>query len=150
MIESSPEVAPRRVEQIAHDEALELLASVPYGRVVFTLAALPAIRPVNHLLDGGDIVIRTRLLTGISAALATHAAAVEQASDLVVAYEADLIDPVDRTGWSVVVTGLARQVEDPERLARIADRLHPWVDSAMDAAIAITPELVEDIRLVPA
>jgi len=150
MIESSPEVAPRRVEQIARDEALRLLASVPYGRVVFTLAALPAIRPVNHLVDEGDIVIRTRRLTGISAALATQAAAVEQASDLVVAYEADLIDPVERTGWSVVVTGLARQVEDPERLARIADRLQPWVDSAMDAAIAITPEIVDGIRLMPA
>ena len=149
MIESISALEPRRVEHVGRDEALALLASVPFGRVVFTLAALPAIRPVNHVLDDGDIVIRTRRLTGISAALATHAAAVDQAADLVVAYEADLIDPVERTGWSVVVTGLARPIEHVERLARIADRLHPWVDSEMDAAIAITPELVEGIRLLP-
>jgi len=149
VIESTPAVEPRRVERVSRDEALALLASVPYGRVVFTLSALPAIRPVNHVLDEGDIVIRTRRLTGISAALTTHAAALDQATDLVVAYEADLIDPVERTGWSVVVTGLARPIDDPERLARITDRLRPWVDSEMDTAIAITPELVDGIRLLP-
>src|ERR1700757_4370359 len=50
-------------------EAMRLLASVGYGRVVFTLNALPAIRPVNHLLDDGRIIIRTRLTASISAAV---------------------------------------------------------------------------------
>ena len=139
---------PRRVEQLTRSEAMDLLASVGYGRVVFTLAALPAIRPVNHVLDDGEVVIRTRQLAGISTALTEHAEGLDQRPDLVVAYEADLLDPVERTGWSVVVTGIARTVSDPHRLARIGGRLQPWVDSAMETAIAITPEIVTGMRLV--
>lgn len=140
--------APRHVEPLTPAEAMDLLASVPLGRVVFTLAALPAIRPVNHVLDEGDVVIRTRRLAGISAALSEHADDLDQEPDLVVAFEADLIDADERTGWSVVVTGIARPITDAARLARIGGRLHPWVDSAMDTAIAITPEIVSGVRLV--
>lgn len=140
--------APRRIEQLSRSEAMDLLASVPYGRVVFTLRALPAIRPVNHVVDDGEIVIRTRLLAGISTALSEHVADLDQEPDLVVAYEADLLDPVERVGWSVVVTGLARPLVDPERLARIGGRLQPWVDSVMDTAIVISPEIVNGVRLV--
>lgn len=35
------------------------LDSVSLGRIVFTRHALPTVRPVNHVLDHGDIVIRT-------------------------------------------------------------------------------------------
>ncbi|MUM34439.1 pyridoxamine 5'-phosphate oxidase family protein, partial [Mycolicibacterium sp. CBMA 361] len=65
--------------------ALQLLASIDYGRVVFTLNALPAVRPVNHLLDGGRIIIRTRLTSAIARAISASEA-------LVVAYEADQMD----------------------------------------------------------
>jgi hypothetical protein len=139
----------RTVQQLDEPEALELLGSVSYGRVVFTLAALPAIRPVNHVIDEGQIVIRTRRLAGVSTALAEHSGdLLDQSPDLVVAYEADVLDPVERTGWSVVVTGIATAITDPDRLNRIGERLRPWVDSAMDMAIAITPEIVTGIRLV--
>jgi hypothetical protein len=146
---AKPYAEPRALQEIGRADALDLLASVSYGRVVFTLRALPAIRPVNHVVDEGEIVIRTRSLAGLSTALQDHAdGELDQAPDLVVAYEADLLDPVDRTGWSVVVTGIARTVSDPARLARIGAQLHPWVDSAMDTAIAITPEIVTGMRLV--
>ena len=138
--------APRRLEELDHDEALELLGSVTYGRVVFTLAALPAVRPVNHVLDDGDIVIRTRRLAGLSAALEANTDL--GMPDLVVAYEADLLDPVTRFGWSVVVTGVASAVDDPSRLARIESHLVPWVDSATDVTLAIRPEIVTGMRLV--
>jgi hypothetical protein len=127
---------------------MDLLDSVSYGRVVFTSAALPAIRPVNHVVDDGDIVIRTRRLAGIGTALAAVDAGLEREPDLVVAYEADEIDPDTRLGWSVVVTGIATTVTDPARLARVEKRLHPWIDAATDTAIAITPEIVTGRRLV--
>nr|WP_255360262.1 pyridoxamine 5'-phosphate oxidase family protein [Nocardia sp. BMG51109] len=38
-------------------QALGLLASTDYGRIVFSRAALPAIRPVNHLVDGDEIIV---------------------------------------------------------------------------------------------
>ena len=38
---------------------MRLLGSVSLGRVVFTARALPAIRPVTHLVDGDHVIIRT-------------------------------------------------------------------------------------------
>jgi hypothetical protein len=83
-----PAAGAQRLDRI---EAIRLLASISYGRIVFTLNALPAIRPVNHLLDEGRIIIRTRLTASISAA-------VRSSEGIVVAYEADSIDPQTQTG----------------------------------------------------
>ncbi|TDP31866.1 pyridoxamine 5'-phosphate oxidase-like protein [Nocardia ignorata] len=143
MIDPSDDVDARRaVMELGRAEAIRLLASVPMGRVVYTRDALPAIRPVNHLVDeDGSIVIRTRLTSYLSG-LAGHTTA------LVVTYGADEIDPVRRVGWSVSVTGFARTVTDPARVARYERRLRPWVDGLMDSVITITPDMVSGIRLV--
>lgn len=134
--------AQRAVVELARAEALRLLASAPMGRVVYTRDALPAIRPVNHLVDeDGLIVIRTRLtsyLTGLAG----------DSTALVVTYGADDIDPIRRVGWSVSVTGFARTVTDPERVARYERQLRPWVNGLMDSVITITPDIVSGIRLV--
>jgi hypothetical protein len=47
----------REVIELGRGEAMRLLASVGYGRVVFTRDALPAIRPVNHLVDPGRVIV---------------------------------------------------------------------------------------------
>jgi len=132
----------RRLTPLDPAEALALLASVSFGRVVFTQNALPAIRPVNHLLDRGRIIVRTRL----GAKVATT---VDAFTPIVVAYEADQLDPIRRLGWSVVVTGYARQITDPAETTRLHAALIPWVDMTMDAVIAIEPELVTGFRLTP-
>lgn len=100
---ASPQSA-REVVELDRDEAMRLLASVDHGRVVFTRAALPAIRPVNHLVVDGRVIVRTRLTAKVSVAVRSSADA-----GVVVAYEADDLDPRRRTGWSVVVTGLATE-----------------------------------------
>lgn len=130
---------PRTLVELDRDESLALLASVPYGRVVFTQNALPAIRPVNHLVDNGRVVIRTRLTAKLGQA----------ARDAqVVAYQADQLDPQERTGWSVVVTGYARTLNDPAEVARLSAALRPWADMTMDTVVVIEPELVTGYRLV--
>jgi len=47
-------------------EAKRLLRSVSYRRIVFTRDTLPAVRPVNHVIDDGEVIIRTRLMAKIS------------------------------------------------------------------------------------
>ncbi|MFF4731610.1 pyridoxamine 5'-phosphate oxidase family protein [Streptomyces mirabilis] len=133
--------APRvRMVGLGRDEALKLLAEAPLGRVVFSHQALPAIRPVNHLVEAnGDIVIRTH--TG--AALLGRVAMSE-----VVAYEADDLDPRTRTGWSVVVTGPASPVSDPTDLARYLTVLTPWVGTEMEHVVRIKADIVTGYRLV--
>ena len=123
-------------------KAMRLLASVDYGRVVFTLKSLPAIRPVNHLVDEGRIVIRTRLTSAISTTM-------RSSGGVVVAYEADSIDPQSRTGWSVVVTGRADTLTDPEQVLRYEQLLHPWVNRA-DTVVAIEPAIITGFRIIAA
>jgi hypothetical protein len=129
----------RLLVEVGRDEALDLLAGVSIGRLVFTHHALPAIRPVNHLLDSGQIIIRTRL-----------AASVTDATGMVVAYEADDLDPIHRLGWSVVVTGTARIIDDPARIVRYTREVRPWVDLPMDVVIGIQPEIVSGYRFIVA
>ncbi|MFE1315129.1 pyridoxamine 5'-phosphate oxidase family protein [Streptomyces sp. NPDC058755] len=135
----------RRSLELSPDEALRLLGSVPVGRIIFTRHALPTARPVNHVLDDGAIIIRTHE----GAALVSHA---RQNGDrgVVVAYEADDIDPAGRTGWSVVATGYCRLVTDPGQVARYRGMLHPWSDQHMDHVVRIRPDLITGIRLVAA
>jgi hypothetical protein len=121
---------------------MRLLASVGYGRVVLTREALPAIRPVNHLVDAGRVIVRTRVTATVSAVVRSAN------SSGVVAYEADNLDPQHRTGWSVVVTGWATTICDPDQIARYEQLLQPWVNMAMDTVIAIEPEIVTGIRIV--
>lgn len=127
--------------ELDRDEAMRLLTGATFGRVVFTRDALPAIRPVNHLVDNGDIIVRTRLASKLTSA-------VRAARNEVVAYEADDIDPIRHTGWSVVVTGFAHTITDPELTARYQRLLRPWVDQVMDTVIAIEPTLVTGVRLI--
>ena len=125
-------------QRLDRDEAMRLLASVDYGRVVFTLNALPAVRPVNHLVDDDQIIIRTRL----SAAISTVVRSADPG--MVVAYEADKFDPERRV---VVATGHARTVNDPDEVSRYEQLLHPWVNHA-DTVLAIAPDVVTGFRIV--
>lgn len=120
---------------------MQLLHSVDYGRVVFTLKALPAIRPVNHLVDEGRIIIRTRLTNAISTVVRSAN------SGVVVAYEADEFDSSTQSGWSVVAAGRAYQVNDPGEVSRYERLLHPWVNNA-DAVLAIELHMITGLRII--
>jgi nitroimidazol reductase NimA-like FMN-containing flavoprotein (pyridoxamine 5'-phosphate oxidase superfamily) len=132
---------PRQAVDLTEDECLALLRETSVGRIVFTRHAMPAIRPVNHLVDGRAIIIRTHL----GAAIVSHTA---DANGVVVCYEADDLDPVRHTGWSVIVTGLARIVTDPAAIERYSSQLEPWIAGEMDYVLSIDPRFVSGIRLV--
>jgi len=127
-------------QELERAEAMRLLASIGYGRVVFTLTALPAIRPVNHLVDEGRVIIRTRLTSAISTA-------VRSTDGVVVAYEADSLDPQSRAGWSVVITGRAHTLTDPDQVSRYEQLLDPWVNHA-DTVVAIEPDIITGFRII--
>ena len=93
-----------------------------------------------HIVDNGNIIIRSSLGSGITSAAG---------DGMVVAYEADAIDPETRTGWSVVVTGVAQVVTDPAELLRYQGLLDPWVDGERNSVVRIPAELVTGYELVP-
>jgi len=131
----------RRLVELSPQESMRLLRSVSVGRIVFTARALPAIRPVCHLVDGDDIVIRADDGAPIVSAL-------KSASGSVVAYEADAIDPAGQLDWSVTVVGVARRVSDPDEAAGYRRALRPWTRDAKDQVIAIHADVIRGLRLV--
>ncbi|MFD9366577.1 pyridoxamine 5'-phosphate oxidase family protein [Streptomyces sp. NPDC060020] len=132
----------RQMEELGADEALQLLGTAELGRIVFTRHALPAVRPVNHVLDAGDIIVRVQDGSTLAALLATR-----QEAGVVVAYEADDIDPGEHLGWSVVATGYATAVTDPDEIERYVRLLEPWAPGSASGAIRIRPDLVTGFRL---
>ncbi|MEO3855783.1 pyridoxamine 5'-phosphate oxidase family protein [Acrocarpospora sp. B8E8] len=131
--------AARQIRDLSREEALDRLGSISLGRIVFTRNALPEIRPVNHLLDGHAVIIRSHLGAAIVSAAAERG--------VVVAYEADNLDPVTHLGWSVIVTGTAYLIREPAAIAHYQQRLRPWIARDMDYVIAIGADLVTGIEL---
>lgn len=132
----------RQMEELSADEALQLLGTAELGRIVFTRHALPAVRPVNHVLDAGDIIIRVQDGSTLAALLAA-----QEGAGVVVAYEADDIDTGEHLGWSVVATGYATAVTDPDEIERYLRLLQPWATGSASWAIRIRPDLVTGFRL---
>jgi len=85
----------------AHDDALserecwELLATVSVGRLALSVRALPVILPVQYYLDGGRLAV----------CLGHHALPERALDETIIAFAADSIDPVTRSGWAVQVQG---------------------------------------------
>lgn len=109
------------LETLSFAECLRLLGSVPVGRIGFVHDGDVNVLPVNHAIDGQDVVFHVANGSKLSAAE-------DQDS---VAFEADDYDATTRTGWSVLVTGKADLVLDDEQITRLdALDLHPWATSA--------------------
>jgi nitroimidazol reductase NimA-like FMN-containing flavoprotein (pyridoxamine 5'-phosphate oxidase superfamily) len=134
------EVDRNGLEVLGRDACLRLLATATLGRVGISSGALPSVLPVNFRFDGRQILIRTGVGTKLDAAV----------DNAVVAFEVDEIDPVEHTGWSVMVTGVARELTDPGELAAAqVPPLARWAPGGEDRVIAISTELVSGRRIVP-
>jgi uncharacterized protein len=96
------------------------------------------VEPVNFALHDGVIVIRTN--AGGKLAVATRRA--------VLAFQADDLDPVLRSGWSVTVVGACEEVTDAGDIARL-DKigLESWAPGNRDHFIRIAPGIVTGRRL---
>ena len=126
------------LEQLSRDECLRLVGQVPFGRIVYTRQALPAVELVNFALDDGDIVIRTDSSGKLAAA--TRGA--------VVAFEADSVDAATHAGWSVTIVGYSRAVTDGADIRHLEQSgLVPWAPGMHDHFIRISPEIVNGRRI---
>jgi nitroimidazol reductase NimA-like FMN-containing flavoprotein (pyridoxamine 5'-phosphate oxidase superfamily) len=90
--------ADRTQAELGRAESLRLLGTAGIGRLAYTRAALPAIRPVSFSLQGGDLLIPVGSDGGLIGALRGS----------IVAFETDAYDESSRTGWTVLVVGPSR------------------------------------------
>lgn len=125
------------IEVLDREECLALLVGEGVGRVGLSMDALPVVLPVNYVVDGARIIFRTGQGTKLSAAL----------RGAVVCFEVDDIDRRRRSGWSVVVTGTARQLTGPEEAEAADLPLEPWSSVTGDHFIAIHIDLVSGRRV---
>jgi uncharacterized protein len=114
-------------------ECLRLLGGERIGRVAISVNALPVILPVRFALDGSEILFRA----------APGGLLAEATRQAVIAFEADGSEP-GVGSWSVLATGLARHVADPD--ARALNALPPW-SAETDVFIALSPQLLSGRRL---
>lgn len=99
------------------DECLALLRKTSVGRLAFVVDDWPVVLPINYVLDGHDIVFRTDPGTKLSA--------IRWAPQ--VAVEVDAFQVQRRSGWSVLVHGVAEEVTDHDEIERLGGlRLTPW------------------------
>jgi len=75
---------------------------VPFGRLLYTVDALPAVRPAPFTLQDDALVIFAHRGEGLA----------DIADDTVVAFQADAIDVSRCEGWSVTVIGHGTAVSD--------------------------------------
>ena len=107
------------LETLSFATCLHLLASVPVGRVGFLADGEVQVLPVNHLVDGQDVVFRTTHGSKLSAAEGQRP----------ITFEADDYDERTHSGWSVVVNGRAEPIDEDAELERLAGYgLRPWAD----------------------
>ncbi len=117
MSTTTPHLDRNGLEVLGPDECLRLLGSEPVGRLAFVAKGGPTILPVTYVVSHGGVAFRTAAGSKLDVALMGRP----------VAFEVDGIDRDRRTGWSVVLRGVAEFVEDPDRIAELDERdLHPW------------------------
>lgn len=129
-----------RLVELTREECLLRLGRGGVGRVAVSVGALPAILPVNYIMVDGDVVFRTGAGTKLEAAL----------SSAVVAFEVDDTDAMSHRGWSVLVVGVARIVEDPSKVvpAGSIPALSPWAGGDRDRFVHIETTVITGRQLL--
>jgi nitroimidazol reductase NimA-like FMN-containing flavoprotein (pyridoxamine 5'-phosphate oxidase superfamily) len=130
------------LEELTHDECVQLLRAESVGRIGFVFAGFPIVLPVNYRLV--ETTGRTWL------ALRTRPGNVLEQADTPVAFEIDAVNRHAKQGWSVLARGTLHHV-DPEA-ADFRQRFdpEPWMTVDRDAWLAIDPFEISGRRLHPA
>jgi hypothetical protein len=117
------------VEPLTAEQCEVHLGTAEFGRLIYSRARGPVAIPVNYEYTDGQIVISTdpekaTWLEGLR----------------IVGFEVDRVDAGLSEGWSVVVTGEVRVVDDPDERQRLLSLgLALWDNGGEHSLVAITP-----------
>jgi uncharacterized protein len=131
--------AERSLTALSHRDCVALLSGARVGRAVFTERAMPAVVPVNFIVSDDAIVMCTAADTRLAGA----------ATRGVLAFQVDDIDPSTRSGWSVVVVGVAELVDGSEEQARLRCLLEPWAPGRNEVYIRLPLKVVTGRQILP-
>lgn len=134
-------IPPHALVEMGAEESLALAATVPVGRLVFNHGDDLVVIPVNHLLEDGDVLMRTADGSEMLAAARRGASAV---------LEVDNLENWSRSGWSVLIRGRLSEVSDPAAVDRVlTSRLRPWAHGERDHVLRLPAAQVTGRRIEP-
>ncbi len=129
------------VELVELDEETcrQRIAPGGVGRCVFVDARGPMALPVNFGVLDGDIVFRTERKSSLASDVPGQR----------ISFEVDHIDDAFSEGWSVLVTGTARQVEAAAELESVQGLdVQPWASGDRETYFRLAPEIVTGKQIV--
>jgi uncharacterized protein len=120
-------------------QCLALLRSRPIGRLAYVDGGQPTVVPVNHIVDGNSVILRSLSGAKLDAAIV----------DKAVAFQLDDHDAARGTGWSVLVRGRAELLDDHDKIIHFATELDSWAidDPATATWIRIVADDISGRRL---
>jgi len=132
------------LEELTEAESLRLIEQAEVGRIGFSGRYGPVVVPVNYKVVDGSVVFRTAVGSPLVEDLRTGIADAEYK----VAFEIDELDPVARTGWSVMIQGGAHHVDDEPELATVLGAgIEPWAGGEREQYVRIKPTFISGRRI---
>ena len=127
------------LSELTTEDCWDRLRDTSVGRLVVNNGNQPDVFPVNYGVDTDRIVIRTAEGAKLAAAVASDG----------VAFEIDAFNEANRTGWSVVVHGIAQEPKALDSVMRDESLdLHPWAGrDGKSRFIEIVPTRITGRRL---
>lgn len=125
---------------LTQQECWRLLRTAEVGRVSYTESAMPIVRAVPYVVDGGGVVFAMR-----------WSAIWPDLFDVptVVAFEAGEWTRYPRAGWSVRFIGKAQAVPECEYADVEALGLTSWIDGEPARYVRIGAEIVDGTQVSP-
>lgn len=123
---------------VSVDECWELLATMQFARLAWNSGSGPILLPVNFMVHGREIWMRTTAYSTIA----------EQVDESPIAVEVDDVDRETHVGWSVLLRGRAEVIYHEEQVPEGVDALHTWPSGARPLWVRLRPDIVTGRRLV--
>lgn len=137
MVTASERASNFSAVELDRPQCLDLLRGAPIGRVVLSVACIPVALPVNLSMLDEDIVFSTDTGAKLTAAIEGQ----------VVSVEVDDFDLMYRTGWSVLATGIAQLVTEPEDIEWAKARLQAWAPGSHPFLVRVPSTRISGRRL---
>jgi len=128
-----------RMVELDDTECWTLLGDHGVGRVALTQDDGPVVLPVNYQVLDGEVMFST----GDRSPLA-------RAADTEIAFETDHIDDAFSKGWSVLLVGTVRLVEDEDEARRLRETAYstPLAGEGRERVMILAPRRVTGRRII--
>jgi uncharacterized protein len=128
-----------RLAELSAFDCWHLIESAEITRIAWNGPRGVSVVPVNHVVAEGALWFRT----------APYSALALECGGQSVAAEVDSVDPTTRTGWSVVVRGVAELVDADDAPEHLVD-FRVWPAGARNMFVRLEPVEVTGRKLLAA